>query len=278
MKKKIGFEYRKGSAGEEVPFAIFLNYSDEKEKSSGVLGKILSRLLVREKMTLLDIGSGTGEYLRLALNKARDLKKVSATLLEPSSDLARRLRNARKLFPRTVSVDIVGDAFENFTTATLFDIILASHVPLAKDNIVRLPEIYLRMFELLKPDGHLVIILRGKDDIHQFRTRFKTKIMGRDYYSLTIDDAETVFQKIAEQWPLRIEKFSVKAKLHLSYPDDMQDVISVVEFLLNTNWKDIPAEIRDSILDYIRGKNGLLRQIDGFLVVRKISHCKKHYP
>lgn len=276
MKKRIGFEYRKGIAGEEVPFATFLNYSDEKEKSSGILGKILSRLLVREKMTLFDIGSGSGEYLRLASNKVRDLKEVFATLLEPSLDLARKLRSARKLFPRTVSVDIVGDTFENFTTATLFDIILVSHVPLAKDNITRLPEIYLRMLKFLKPDGHLVIVLRGKDDIHQFRTRFKTIIMGRDYYSLTIDDAEAVFQKIAEQLPLRIEKFSVKAKLHLPYPDDMQDVISVVEFLLNTNWKYIPAEIRDSVLDDIRGRNGLLRQIDGFLVVKKINHHKRH--
>lgn len=271
MKKKIGFEYRKGSAGEEVPFAIFLNYSDEKEKSSGVLKKILSRLLVREKMTLLDIGSSSGEYLRLALNKVRDLKEVFATLLEPSPDLARRLRSVRRLFPRTVSVDIVGDTFENFTTATLFDIILASHVPLAKDNIARLSVIYLRMLKLLKPDGHLVIVLRGKDDIHQFRTRFKTKIIGRDYYSLTIDDAEVVIQKIAEQLPLRIEKFSVKAKLHLPYPDDMQDVISVVEFLLNTNWKDIPAEIRDSILDYIRGRKGFLRQIERLLGGEKDS-------
>jgi len=211
MKKRIGFEYCKGIAGEEVPFAIFLNYSNEKEKSSGILGGILSRLLVREKMILLDIGSGSGEYLRLALNKVRDLKEVSATLLEPSPDLARKLRSARKLFPRTVSVDIVGDTFENFTTATLFDIILVSHVPLAKDNITRLPGIYLRMLKLLKPDGHLVIVLRGKDDVHKFRNRFKTKIMGRDYYSLTIDDAEAVFQKIAEQLPLRIEKFSVKA-------------------------------------------------------------------
>jgi len=272
MKKKIGFEYRKGSANEEVPFEIFLKYSDEKEKSSEVLGKILSGLLIREKMTLLDIGSGSGEYLRLALNKVRDLKEVSATFLEPSPDLAKKLHSARKLFPRTVSMDIIGDTFENFTTATLFDIILASHVPLAKDNIARLPEIYLGMFELLKPDGCLVIVLRGKDDVHQFRTRFKTKIVGRDYYSLTIDDAEAVLRKIAGQLSLRIQKFSVKAKLHLPYPDDMRDVISVVEFLLNTNWKDIPAEIRDSILDYIRGRNGLLRQIDSFLVVEKIHH------
>lgn len=276
MKKKIGFEYRRRSAEKEAPFEIFLKYSDEKEKSSEVLGKILSKLLVREKMTLLDVGSGTGEYLRLALSKARDPKGVSAILLEPSPDLARKLRNTRKLFPRTISVDIVGDAFENFTATTLFDIILASHVPLAKDNIARLPGIYLRIFELLKPDGYLVIVLRGKDDVHQFRTRFKTKIIGRDYYSLTIDDAEAILRKIAEQLPLRIQKFSVKAKLHLPYPDDMRDVISVVEFLLNTNWKDIPAEIRNSILAYIHRRNGLLRQIDGFLVVRKIHRHKKH--
>ena len=276
MKKKIGFEYRKGSANEEVPFEIFLKYSDEKEKSSEVLGKILSGLLVREKMALLDIGSGTGEYLRLALSKVRNPKMISATLLEPSTDLATRLRSARKLFPSNVSVNIVSDIFEDFTTTVLFDIILASHVPLAKDNVARLPEIYRRMFELLKPDGYLVIVLRGKDDVHQFRTRFKTKIIGRDYYSLTIDDAEAVLRKIAEQLSLRIQKFSVKAKLHLPYPDDMRDVISVVEFLLNANWKDIPAVIRDSILAYIRRRNGLLRQIDSFLVVRKIHRRKKH--
>jgi len=69
MKKKIGFEYRKGGAGDETSFEIFLKYTDEKEKSSAVLGKILSRLLVREGMTCLDIGSGNGEYLRLALRE-----------------------------------------------------------------------------------------------------------------------------------------------------------------------------------------------------------------
>lgn len=275
MEKKIDL-YRRRSAEKEAPFEIFLKYSDEKEKSSEVLGKILSKLLVREKMTLLDIGSGTGEYLRLALSKVRDPKGLSAILLEPSPDLARKLRSTRKLFPRTISMDIVGDAFENFTATTLFDIILASHVPLAKDNIARLPGIYHRIFELLKPDGCLVIVLRGKDDVHQFRTRFKTKIIGRDYYSLTIDDAEAILRKIAEQLPLRIQKFSVKAKLHLPYPNAMRDVISVVEFILNTNWKDIPAEIHNSILAYIRRRNGLLRQIDGFLVARKIHHRKRH--
>jgi SAM-dependent methyltransferase len=272
MKKKIGFEYHKRSAGEEVPFEIFLKYSDEKEKSSEVLGRILSRLLTREKMTLLDIGSGTGEYLRLALSKARIPQRLSVTLLEPSTDLATRLCSARKLFPSNVFVNIVSDTFEDFTTGVLFDIILASHVPLAKDNVAKLPEIYRRMFKLLKPDGYLVIVLRGKDEVHQFRTSFKTKIIGRDYYSLTIDDAEAILRKIAEQLPLQIQKFNVKAKLHLPYPDDMRDVISVVEFLLNTNWKDIPVVIRDSILTYIRRRNGLFRQIDGFLVVRKI-HC-----
>jgi len=276
MKKKIGFEYHKRSAGEEVLFEIFLKYSDEKEKSSEVLGRILSRLLTREKMTLLDIGSGTGEYLCLALSKARIPQRLSATVLEPSADLATRLCSARNFFPSNVSANIVRDTFEDFTTTVLFDIILASHVPLAKDNIARLSEIYRRMFELLKPDGYLVIVLRGKDDVYQFRTRFKTKIVGRDYYSLTIDDAEAILRKITDQLPLRIQKFSVKAKLHLPYPDDMRDVISVVEFLLNTNWAYIPVVIRDSILAYIRRRNGLFRQIDGFLVVRKIRRREKH--
>jgi len=275
MSNKTEFEYR-SDENAQTPFEIFLRYTDEKEKSAVALGKILSSLNVRPGMTFLDIGSGNGEYIRLALNNVPNLKETAITLLEPSADLAKRLRHTVQLFPSSTNTKIVNSSFDDFSGTERFDIVLASHVPLVKDNLKRLPVIYERILELLKPHGSLVVVLRGKDDIHQFRTRFKTKIMGRDYCSLTIDDAEVVFRRFTERLSLRIKKFNVKAKLHLPYPDDMRDVISVVEFLLNTNWGDIPTKFRQSILAYIRNRSGLLRQVDSLLVVKKIHRRKKY--
>lgn len=274
MDNQIGFEYRNNKGG-ETAFEIFLRYSDEKEKSAAVLGKVLSWLIIKQGATLLDIGSGNGEYLRLALCEARNIKKVVCTLLEPSQDLAKQLRLTAKRFPRNAVVKIIRSTFEDFTTDNRFDVALASHVPLVKDNIKKLPEVYGRMFDLLAPDGCLIVVLRGNDGIHVFRTKFKSRLMGRKYRSLTIDDAARVLRRIAKISPLRLSKFSAQATLRLPYPHNMPDVISVAEFFLNKNWEEIPENVRKDILTYFQRKKGVFRQIDGFLVVRRIHRQKK---
>lgn len=275
MTSRVGFEYRRNRRDERIPFEIFLQYTDEKEKSAAVLGKILPRLIRRNGVTLLDIGSGNGTYLHSVLEKVKSLKETVITLLEPSDDLVKKLRDTAKFFPLNAIAKIVYSSFEDFTTNKRFDLILASHVPLAKDDPARLSTIYSRMLELLKPNGTLIVVLRGKDDIHRFRTTFKSRIRGRKYRSLTIDDAEQVFEKIARRLPLRLEKSSAYAHTLLPYPDKMEDVIAIVEFFLNTKWEEISSEIRESILKYIRDKHGHLQQVDGFLVVKKIHRQKK---
>lgn len=209
MNNQIGFEYRNNKEG-ETAFETFLRHSDEKEKSAAVLGKILSRLLIRQGMTFLDVGSGNGEYLRLALCGARGIKKTVYTLLEPSPDLAKQLRSTAKRFPRGTVVKIVQSTIEDFTPDNHFDVALVSHVPLAKDNIEKLPEVYSRMLNFLMPDGCLIVVLRGKDDIHEFRTKFKSRIIGRKYRSLTIEDAERVLKRVAKIASLRLSKFIAK--------------------------------------------------------------------
>lgn len=273
MNNKIGFEYRNNEEG-KTAFETFLRYSDEKEKSAAVLGKILTQLLVKKGMTILDVGSGNGEYLRLALIGIRDMKKTILTLLEPSPDLVKQLRSTAKHFPRNAVVKVVRSTFENFTTNNWFDVVLASHVPLAKYRIENLPAVYRKMLGFLKPDGRLIIVLRGRDDIHEFRTVFKSRLMGRDYQSLTIDDATRILRKISKRVRLRISKFSVNAKLHLPYPHNMRDVISIVEFFLNRKWEEFPDDIREAVLTYIRRKKGIFRQIDGFVVAKRICSLK----
>lgn len=274
MNNQVGFEYR-NNKGNETAFETFLRYTDEKDKSTAVLGKVLSRLLVRQGTTLLDVGSGNGEYLRLAFCRARGIKKTVFTLLEPSLNLVKQLRRTAKRFPRNDVVKIVRATFEDFMTDNRFDVVLASHVPLAKDNIEKLPGVYARMLEFLTPDGCLIVVLRGKDDIHEFRTKFKSRLIGRKYCSLTIDDAAQVFKRVAKTASLRLSKFITKATLRLPYPGNMRDVISVAEFFLNKSWEDIPDNIRRAVLVYIQLKKGVLRQIDGFLVARRIYRQKE---
>lgn len=270
MNNRVGFEYRSNEEEDETAFEIFLKYTDEKERSAAVLGRILTQLLVKQGMTILDVGSGNGEYLRLALNGIRGMKKTTLTLLEPSLDLVKQLRSTIKRFPCTAVVKVVRSTFENFTTNNRFDIVLASHVPLAKDKIERLPEVYAKMLGLLEPDGCLIIVLRGRDDIHEFRTVFKSRLIGKDYQSLTINDAVATLRSIAKRTRLRISRFNVNAKLHLPYAGNMRDVISIVEFLLNKRWGEFPDDIRKAVLDHIKQRKGILHQTDGLALIRKI--------
>ncbi len=274
MNNQISFEYR-SSKKDETIFETFLRYTDEKEKSAATLGKILSRTLARQDMTLLDVGSGNGEYLRMALCKVRNMKRVICTLLEPSSALIRQLHWTARRFPRNTVVKIVKSSFEGFATNSRFDIVLVSHVPLVKDNIKILPKVYARMFDLLTPDGSLVVVLRGSDDVNEFRTKFKSRLMGRKYRSLTIDDAERVLRRIAKTSSLRLSKFSAQATLRLPYPHNMLDTVSIAEFFLNKSWEEIPDNIRKAVLAHIQRKKGVLRQIDCFLVARRIHYQKK---
>jgi hypothetical protein len=89
------------------------------------------------------------------------------------------------------------------------------------------------------------------------------------------EDAEQVLRRIAKRLPLRLERLSARAKLRLPYPDNMRDVVTVAEFLLNKHWEEIPADIRDSVLAYVRDKHGQLQQIDGFLIVKRVNRQKK---
>lgn len=268
MINKVGFEYL-NRHGETV-FETFLKYTNEKERSAALLGKILKRLLNKDGVTLLDIGAGNGEYLRLSLNQTKSLKKVKFTLLEPSNDLVKRLRLTIKSFPLNSTVDVVHSTFENFTTDNQFDVILASHIPFAKDKRDKLPPVFKKILGMLSLNGCLILVLRRKDDIHEFRTRFKSQLMRRGYESLTIDDAIEVFEGFAKDRPLNITTFSADSELHLPITDNLPDVISIIEFLLNKKWGAFPNNIRELVLDYIKQRKGILHQTDGFALVKKI--------
>lgn len=265
MTNKVGFEYR-NKQGETV-FETFLKYTDEKKNSSVVLGKILKRLLNRDGITFLDVGTGNGEYLALSLNQIENpLRIAKLILIEPSDSLVKRLRLALKNFPAGLATKVVRSTFEDFVPNGQFDIILMSHLPFPKD---RLFIIFKKALKLLKRDGYLIIVLRKRDDVHKFRTKFKSQLAGKDLQSLTINDAVEVLNELAKIMPLNLSMFSSSARLRMPTKNNMRDVISIIEFLLNKRWKEFPDDVCKEVVNYIKRKRGILHQADGFALVQR---------
>ncbi len=262
--RKVGFEYRNPRG--RTPFEIFLQYSDEKKKSAVVLGRLLKGLLRGTEVSMIDVGAGNGEYIQLALSRLNLPYRMKLVLLEPSQSLIPQLRKVSRRLSVNLVTSVRQAALDEYTPKMQFDVVLASHLPFQKD---RLPSIYSRMLTWLKPHGSLIVILRKHDDIHDFRTKFKSRLLGTPIQSLTIDDALIALGSMALASPLRISGAQACAVLTIPILTKPTDTRTIIEFLLNKKWKDFPEEVRQEVSGYLRKKRGQLRINDGFLVATK---------
>ncbi len=270
--RAVRFEYQKKRG--LTPFEVFLRHSDEKEKSSVVLGRILKRLLRKTDASLLDVGAGNGEYLRLALSQVAIPDQTRLTLLEPSPSLVRQLRRVVRRFSPKLMVTVEHSTLQEFSPHGKFDVILASHLPFPEDQLA---PIYSRLLGWLNAGGALIVVLRKRDDVHAFRTRFKSQLMGTRFQSLTIDDARVVLKKLARRASIRFSNFRAQAALLVPFDTQSHHTISIVEFLLNERWRNFPESVRQDVLKYIRRKQGRLHICEGFLVVKVPGHGSRSF-
>ncbi len=261
--RAVGFEYQ--SKRGSTPFEVFLRYSDEKERSSAVLGRLLKKFLRRTGVSLLDVGAGNGEFLRLALSRVSITRPAELTLLEPSPSLVRRLREAARGLPPKLAVTVKRSALEEYNPRRKFDVILASHLPFPK---YKLPSVYSRLLSWLSPGGSLIVVLRQRDDIHLFRTTFKSQLIGARTQSLTMDDALYVLKRLPVAASLHTSSFQARATLSIPFRTNPSHTKTIVEFLLNRRWRDFPENVRQNVLQHLRKKQGKLQICEGFLVVK----------
>lgn len=261
-----GFEYK--NKKNETPFETFLRYSDEKEQSARKLATVF-RQRVNGPSSILDIGTGNGEYLELALSKidSKAVNETTLTLVEPSDDLVTQSisRFSRLLSPHKVKV--INSDLQAFKSDDTFDIVLMSHLFYHIPRKTWTQELSTAI-SLLKKDGILIIVLREKDDAYDFKMEFKPSLFDASFKALVIDD---VLDALPENKSLHIERLSSFSKLHIPFKTSMEDTISIVEFYLNKEWADIPSHIQQASLDFIGKRKGIFKQVDGIAVISRKS-------
>lgn len=250
-------------------FEVFLQNSNEKRKSSVVLGRLLRQALIRPNMSILDVGAGGGELIVAALRLYRPPRGTHLTLVEPDKRHVQRLEELRSCWPPCLRVEIVSGRIENVLPVRKFDVVLASHLPFPKSALGGL---YERLITVVIPGGQMIIVLRETDDVHDFRSRYKTRIMRSVYVSLTIDDAVEVLNSDRRFGTLAIQRFRAAGTLRIPSPGASSVGRIIVEFLLNAAWQEIPPDVRRDIAAYLRRRRGILKLIDGFAVVQVPIH------
>jgi len=260
-----GFEYK--NKKNETPFETFLRYTDEKKKSATKLATILEKKLSKATK-VLDVGTGNGEYLDLALSKvgANMSDNVELTLVEPSADLVAQLENRFAKRFASANLKIIHSSLQDFKSDNSFDVILMSHL------FYHLPREFWtvelsKALSVLKEEGVLIIVLREKDDAYDFKMAFKPLLFDASFRALTIDDVLAVLPK---EPTLHVEKQLASSELHIPIETDPEDTVSIIEFYLNKEWQDIPWRIQESSLEFIRKKNGVFKQVDGIAVVKRV--------
>jgi cyclopropane fatty-acyl-phospholipid synthase-like methyltransferase len=255
-----GYVYQ--NKGSETPFETFLRYSDQKEKSASKLATILRTALGRSS-SVLDVGTGNGEYLKLALSHLDQevASAITLTLIEPSNDLVGQLAGVFSAH----RVAIINSDLQSFESDSGYDVILMSHLFYHIPRSDRAKELT-KALSLLKSGGVLIIVLRGKDDAYDFKMTFMPQLSDTFSQSLTLD---SVLEDLPEATDLSVQKQSSLSELHIPTHTSPEDTESIIEFYLDQEWAAIPASIQQAVLDFIEQKNNLFRQVDEIAVVSK---------
>lgn len=261
-KSSTGFEYRNKKS--ETPFETFLRYTDEKERSAVELAKVLAERL-SDGARLLDIGTGNGEYLHLALSRLKDVDDIELTLVEPSDDLVRQLKARFKGLLPVRNLRIIQSSLEELESSELFDVILMSHLFYHVPRSLWAEQLK-KVVALLKPGGALLIVLRGEDDVYDFKMAFKPLLFDPSFKALTIDDVLDVFP---ENEGIQITKQSVTSELRIPLEQNVDDTIAIIEFFLNKEWQEMPRTIQEDAVRFIEAKGSIFKQLDCIAVVER---------
>jgi len=256
----------KRQSGEVTPFQTFLRHSDEKAQCARAVSQILAGAIF-EGADIIDIGAGDGSLMRRALEAIPGCPGVNMTCLEPSEDHFGALIDANSAFPYYADTQVIKQKFQEFDTTRKYDFVIMSHVyAFGREEY---PKQYRRALALLKDNGLMMLIMREVDDVYDFKIRFRSKLLGRGYKPKIIGEALEAIRDIAnEGMNLSISLARSSGEVRIPMENDA-DMKAIVEFFMERKWDDIPKDIQDEIVVYLKERNGVLRTSDGIALIRK---------
>lgn len=244
-------------------FEAFLAHTNEKQETAKVLADLIRDALLKrsssDKVTMLDIGAGTGLLTELYLGMLPDcLPEIDLTLLEPTSSYVEALRE--RTFKGASSPTIITASWEESSVQKQCDIIIASHLYHLKDDIYK--ESLHKMLRALKPGGVLLFVFRNVDDIYAFKEKIRPTL-DLPFERNTAQKFLTFFEAFSDP-PLSISTTDVEATLEL--PEETAELLSIIEFLLTISWESLTTDQQVGILQYLRN----LRQHNKMTTSEKI--------
>ena len=156
-------------------------------KSNAIKNKVnLISKLIPQKGTVLDIGSGTGDFLMTAKNSGWEIKGI-----EPNS-------KAKQI---AVSKGVVfEDALENIADNSI-DVITMWHV---LEHVPNLDEQFKQLKRIVKPNGYIIIAVPNYKsfDAKHYKEFWAAYDVPRHLWHFS----KTAFQKLAANYNLKLEK------------------------------------------------------------------------
>lgn len=243
-------------------FEMFLKLSTEKQTDIELLTKALEEHL-GERTCFLDVGTGEGSLLAETINKLDVNVALNLHLIEPQNNYSKLLIEKFEAMTRVNSVRVYPAKFEAFHSDIKFDVILSSHVLYHMSSDERHEHIT-KLLEYLNKDGLLIVILRKKDEVYEFKQRFRTLIEGKDHTSTTIELAEQYFKDKSYS----ITHYDAEAYTPFPFNSDPEGATQLIEFYLNTLREDIPKKVLNASMQFIHDRGDKLKVADRLLVIK----------
>ncbi|MEM1059821.1 MAG: methyltransferase domain-containing protein [Verrucomicrobiota bacterium] len=208
-------------------YAFFEAHTDEADRNLEAWCAALAGWLPRrERVRLLDFGTGSGRVLEMFLQRAGLAPdKTELTLLEP--DAAQRAAAVRRLASRSTR-PVTAVAGQGALDERTFDLITSHHVL----YYVRDLEAELRgLWDRLAPDGRMLVSLAGRARSQTIKFWYDAYgHLGREVPCLNADH----FQAALERLGLPYEQRQVS--LHIDFEDTPANRLRIPRFLMGEDY------------------------------------------
>jgi SAM-dependent methyltransferase len=211
--------------------------------------RLLKDLPAKEKLAVLSVGSGNGDFdfrfVRILLAKIKALEYV---MVEPNEVHCQLLRErfVGGVFPQA-NFEIDPMPFEEFAITRPFDLVLFTHclyyIPDRRQAI-------LHAMEAIEDDGLVLIFHQTPLGIHQVQQEFLRRVKGYSGEMFTSRDIQELLDRL--EIPYRLEVLDSFLDVTACFHPDSPRGVNLLCFFLESDVRQLNPRVRWEVMDYIK--------------------------